>query len=62
MSYRFFEVSHEGSVGVVRLNRPPINAFNLEMVREFNLLLDILAKTESMSSIVIAGNKKIFSA
>ncbi len=62
MSYRFFEVSHDDSVGVVRLNRPPVNAFNLEMIKEFDALLDELARIETIRAIVITGNKKIFSA
>jgi enoyl-CoA hydratase len=62
MSYRFFELSEEDSVGVVRLNRPPVNAFNLDMTKEFDTLLDEIAKRENIRALVIAGNKKIFSA
>ena len=62
MSYKFFELSEEDSVGVVRLNRPPVNAFNLDMAREFDALLDDVAKIEGIKSLVVTGNKKIFSA
>src|SRR3989304_5087500 len=62
MGYRFFELSEEDSVGVIRLNRPPVNAFNLEMAKEFDALLDDVAKIESIKALVVTGNKKIFSA
>ena len=62
MSYRFFELSEEDSVGVVRLNRPPVNAFNLDMAKELDALLDEIAKRESVRAVVVSGNKKIFSA
>lgn len=62
MSYKFFELSEEDSVGVVRLNRPPVNAFNLDMAKELDTLLDEIAKRESVRAVVVAGNEKIFSA
>jgi enoyl-CoA hydratase/carnithine racemase len=62
MNYTFFEVSHEDSVGIVRLNRPPVNAFNLDMVKELDALLNELARIETIRAIVITGNKRIFSA
>ena len=62
MGYRFFELSEEDSVGVIRLNRPPVNAFNLDMAREFDSLLDEVIKRESIRALVVTGNKKIFSA
>lgn len=62
MTYRFFELSEEDSVGIVRLNRPPVNAFNLDMAKEFDTLLDEIAKRESVRVVVVLGNKKIFSA
>lgn len=62
MSYRFFELSEEDSVSVVRLNRPPVNAFNLDMAKELDALLDEITKRESVRAVVVTGNKKIFSA
>lgn len=62
MSYRFFELYEEDSVGVVRLSRPPVNAFNLDMTKEFDALLDEIAKRESIRAMIVTGNKKIFSA
>lgn len=62
MSYRFFEVSEEDSVGVFYLNRPPVNAFNLDMTKEFDTLIDEIAKRENIRAVVVTGNKKIFSA
>ncbi len=62
MNYRFFELSQEDSVGVISLNRPPVNAFNLEMAKEFDALLDDITKRGSIRALVVTGNKKIFSA
>src|SRR3989304_8913098 len=62
MGYRFFELSEEDSVGVIRLNRPSVNAFNLEMAKEFDSLLDEVTKRESIRAVAVTGNKKIFSA
>jgi enoyl-CoA hydratase len=62
MKYDFFEVQIEDGVGVVRLNRPPVNAFTLEMAKELEKLLGWLLKEEMAKAIVVTGNARAFSA
>ncbi|MCH7479584.1 MAG: enoyl-CoA hydratase/isomerase family protein [SAR324 cluster bacterium] len=42
MAFRFLKISAQNEVGWVEFNRPPINAFNGEMVAEFAQALDEL--------------------
>lgn len=62
MGYEFFKLSEEGSVGVVRLNRPPVNAFNLDMAKELDVLMDDISGRGDIKAVVFTGNEKIFSA
>ncbi|HEX3034855.1 MAG TPA: enoyl-CoA hydratase/isomerase family protein [Thermodesulfobacteriota bacterium] len=62
MGYEFFKLSEENSVGVIRLNRPPVNAFNLDMAKELDVLLDEITEKEDIKAVVFTGNGKMFSA
>lgn len=62
MSYEFFKLSEEDSVGVVRLNRPPVNALNLDMSKELGVLLDDISGRNAIKAVVFTGNERIFSA
>lgn len=61
MNYQFYNVREKGGVGVVELNRPPVNAFTLDMVKELGKVIEDISFNESIRAVVITGNKKFFS-
>ena len=62
MSYKFLRVRTEDRVGWIEYNRPPINSFNWEKLREVPAALDEFLKDPDVRVIVFASdNKKYFS-
>jgi len=49
-------------VAVVTLNRPPVNAQNIEMRDELTALFDELSDRDDVMAVVLTGNGKVFSA
>jgi enoyl-CoA hydratase len=62
MSYNFLKVRIENRVGWIEYNRPPINSFNWEMLREVPAALDDFLKDSHVRVVVLASaNKKYLS-
>jgi enoyl-CoA hydratase len=62
MSYNFLKLRIENRVGWIEYNRPPINSFNWEKLREVPAALDDLIKDSQVRVIVFASaNEKYFS-
>jgi enoyl-CoA hydratase len=62
MSHNSLKVRIEGRIGWIEYNRPPINSFNWEMLREVPATLDDLLKDSQVRVVVFASaNKKYFS-
>ena len=62
MSYNFLNVRIENRVGWMAYNRPPINSFNWETLREVPAALDDLLNDPRVRVVVIASaNEKYFS-
>ena len=62
MSYNFLKVRIEDRVGWIEYNRPPINSFNWDKLREVPAALDALLKDPQARVIVFASaNEKYFS-
>jgi len=55
MDYQYLKVRIENRVGWLEYNRPPINAFNWEMLREMPAALDDLQKELQVRVIVVAS-------
>ena len=55
MDYQYLRVRTENRVGGLEYNRPPINAFNWEMLREMLAALDDLQKDSKVRVIVVAS-------
>lgn len=63
MVYETIQVSKEGMVGVIMLNRPQaLNALNAKMVGELISALDGFENDDAVRCVVIAGSEKAFSA
>ena len=58
----YIEIEREGAVAVMRINRPPVNAINLEVVREAEDALAFLANDDSVSAVIITGTGSSFTA
>ncbi|XP_052816265.1 enoyl-CoA delta isomerase 1, mitochondrial-like [Mya arenaria] len=57
------DMDSKSGVAVVKLNRPPVNSFNLEFMTEINLLLEKLETDRSCRGLILtSSNSKIFSA
>jgi len=55
MDYQYLGVQIENRVGWLKYNRPPINAFHWEMLREMPAALDDLQKDSQVRAIVISS-------
>jgi enoyl-CoA hydratase len=61
--YEFIEVSIEGSIGVVKLNRPKVlNAINRPMVTEIVNVMEEFDLNDEVKVIVLGGNGRAFAA
>jgi len=55
-------VTQDGGVAIVRLNRPPANAIELETARELTSTLQQVAGDAAVEAVVLTGTGKFFSA
>lgn len=60
---KFFTIEMDGSVCVLRLNRPPANAHNFEMIRELEGIVMQIRWDDAVKAVVMASaNDRFFSA
>jgi enoyl-CoA hydratase/carnithine racemase len=63
MSEPFVAVTREGAVGVLTLNRPPANSYNIEFVRQLAAAVDQVEHDEAVRAVVIkSALEKFFCA
>jgi len=62
MSYKFFHLHEEDSVGFVEIDRPPVNAFNLEAMKELGAAIEEVGSEKGIKAVVLSGKGKTFSA
>jgi len=63
MSYESLIVEREGAIGIISLNRPPANPFNVTMATELERALDELEDDEGIRALIFTGaGEKGFSA
>ncbi|KAH3861574.1 enoyl-CoA delta isomerase 1, mitochondrial-like [Dreissena polymorpha] len=56
------EMDGKSGVAVVKLNKPPVNSFNLEFLTEINILMEKLENDKSCRGLILtSNNNKIFS-
>jgi enoyl-CoA hydratase len=59
--YKHFEVSFQGPVGIVKMDRHPANAFSMDFILEYNKVFDELAGNQDVRAIIITSNiPKVF--
>ena len=63
MEYENLLVDKEGHIGVITLNHPPVNAWNLAMMKDFEAAIDHVESDKNIRVVVITGaGDKCFSA
>jgi enoyl-CoA hydratase/carnithine racemase len=58
----FVRVETEGAVGVIRLDRPKMNALNVQVQRELHEAAGQVGADETIRAVVIWGGEKVFAA
>jgi len=59
---RHLSVRRDGGVAVVTLDRPPVNAVDLEAIREFLVVVEELAADAEVRAVVVTGTDRAFCA
>ena len=63
MDYETLLVEKEETIAVVKLNRPPVNSFNVKMYQDLDDAFDDLEKDESVKAVILTGTgDKAFAA
>ena len=58
----FVRLEVEGGIGTIRLERPPMNALNVEMQDALHLLAAQAADRRDISAVIVYGGEKVFAA
>jgi enoyl-CoA hydratase len=62
MGWQFFEVERRDEIAVIRIDRPPVNAIDLELAREADQVLEHVLSSNAPAALVLAGTGESFSA
>jgi enoyl-CoA hydratase len=62
MEYKHLILEKEDELAIVKINRPPVNALNSEVVTEIHQMIDELEKDEQVKVIILTGEGKAFVA
>lgn len=62
MEYKNLILEKEGELAIVKINRPPVNALNSEVVTEIHQLFDELGHDPEVKVIILTGEGKAFVA
>lgn len=58
----FVSIERAGGVAVIRMDRPPMNALNLQMQRELQEAATEVSGDESVRAVIVFGGSKVFAA
>jgi 2-(1,2-epoxy-1,2-dihydrophenyl)acetyl-CoA isomerase len=53
-------LERDGAVGVIRMNHPPVNAINRDVLRAFEVVLDSARDDEGLGALVLVGEGRGF--
>lgn len=63
MAYELIELTREGAVAIIQLNRPKaLNALNAPMMAEVAAALETLEADDAIGAVILTGNEKAFAA
>ena len=58
----FVRLEVSGGVGTIRLNRPKMNAINLQVQRELKAAAEEAGERSDVSAVVVYGGERVFAA
>jgi enoyl-CoA hydratase len=58
----FVRLEVEGGIGTIRLDRPPMNAFNQQVQEELKACAEEAARRADVRAVVVFGGEKVFAA
>jgi enoyl-CoA hydratase len=61
MSYELIQTETRGPVGLIVLNRPPVNALSSLLIAELGEALDLFEDDPEIGCLVLTGSEKMFS-
>ena len=60
---KYLSIEIENGIGILKINKPPVNVLNAEILNEFNLMLDFIENNKDIRVVIIASaNEKSFIA
>lgn len=62
MGWQFFEIERRDEIAVIRVDRPPVNAIDLEFAREADQVMEHVLSSDVPSALVLTGTAESFSA
>lgn len=62
MGWQFFQVERLDEIAVIRIDRPPVNAIDLEFAREADQVLERVISSSDAAAVVMVGTGTSFSA
>jgi enoyl-CoA hydratase len=62
MENKYLNITKEDHIAIVKINRPPVNALNTEVVLEIEQLFEELVKDDELRAIILTGEGKAFVA
>lgn len=60
MDYKLLDLEVNEGVGIIRINRPPANALNVEMVKELHGVIDEVTGNEKIRSVIFTAQGSFF--
>jgi enoyl-CoA hydratase/carnithine racemase len=58
MSEPVVTLAKQGAVGLITLNRPPANSYDMAFVRDFSTAIDQTAKDDDVRAVVVKARSK----
>jgi enoyl-CoA hydratase/carnithine racemase len=58
----FVEVTVDGGIGTIRLDRPPMNALNVQIQEELRAAAATVTADDQVGAVVVYGGEKVFAA
>lgn len=62
MGWQFFRIERVDGIAVIRIDRPPVNAIDLEFAREADQVFEGVLSSDDLAAVVMVGARTSFSA
>lgn len=62
MATQFVKLEKDGPVGSIVFDRPPANAYNLDLLKDLDVVIEQVRDDASVRAVILRGNARFFSA